>query len=1165
MKEYDENDRRSSSSDNNNIDNTDINIENSNNNIENTNINIENSTNNIDNTNINIGNSNDNTNSDIKTNNSGAAKPKIVVKMPKVVTPELYKAYMNGGLLGKGNIFIPGLSNNPFIKINLSPEEKLDRYNKKFVEDLDKNQNSYNNSSDIFIGIYGPKGKVPDRCSNKENEKSEYNNITIDVPEELDDEIVTALVLGACLDSKKMHEKLTSSSSNDASDTDNYKLNSDYLIENIAMGDNRSEKFVPVMIDGKKKAIEAIEAYKNGDKTKVNHLLNAVGDFANMHSNNLSALENETPVELTYNHKLYFFWDNLQKNPKINGFRRNIKSFEKVLVTNTDSYTNQIKYVRDSNKTKKSLIDNNKFFELGKEEKEDAVLNILLYDYAAATSVNRNQNIIEQSNKFIYDSFKNLGINENTPPVLEDRYPNLVNELENTPEIQIACANYRASISTYTTNDLSCIIAKPDGIDTLKQLYGKEIKNSQVFKDIMASKNRSELIKNIRNIKASRSEGLLQFKNVALPNEAEKINSRSKIAIENTLGKSRNLINDTIIKKYFKNDLDACSIKSFDKAGLKQNAAFIKKMVSDIASVNRYTSGPNFKEMKNSLNSLYKYANQLADMKGNISISAINEYNNKINEVSNLALKYLENKTDINSNYARSRVDAVGKLRRNLMMHTMTLDDARNAQLDKYKETAKKYENKNIQKFSHATKDNKKVFWGDYKFEDLTGTPFTAERSAGISVATFALMNAGYSFDEVTDPSLIQDEKRKMFDTVIQKMKRFNADDKKWLAKTIYDGFKKYDEMMNEQSKNIDFKDPKFARGELFSKMGNLAHIGFDNWQEMEQLKDEVTELAKKELPNVANYEDYKMHRRQRYGIMKSLMNHYSEMLKNVSQAANEATADTNVYKDLLANSLAFQLDLQLMDKLTKQNPDKPFSELLVDSQVEYLFPLEHYVQENINKFTKAFRNDPESTKAVMNSILDSSIFKDVKVQQGAKPGEFEITNLPDAAKLKQEAEIQKFLDKANIANNRLTDNKTVYHSYDQYFNDLSYLMTAKVYYINEGLLVNPNNHKPMSLESVRKQLIKTRAFKNAFKASSNPDKYYKPKNAYAKVKSLRVIKSIFGTMIPDDKWAKASARVEANKAKAVANKARAAKVQGQKPGSNRVQKPVQGNGMGGR
>nr|MCR5624821.1 hypothetical protein [Lachnospiraceae bacterium] len=994
-----------------------------------------------------------------------------------------------------------------------SPEEEREESNKNFLTKLNRSVPSYDDPFANLINIYGPNGKIPKKCSDNENEKSKYDELTIDVPEDLDENIVTAIVLGACLSSPRLKGGLTSSSNYDPTDKESTGMNSNYLIENITKGDSRSQLFVPIMTEARKEAIKAINEYKNNNKTMVYKYLNAFVDHAESQAyDNIAMLVND-PQELSESQKFHFFVKEIENNTKIKGFRRNLKGYEKASRAVYHSYLNQLASVRDSVKIKKSLIDDDSFFNLSKEEKENKIFNVLMLEYVAVTGQVRDNNCQKKGLDLLEKSYKQLGVDKNFQ-ITENNIPKPIGALlKRDMNILETSISYKKSFLKYTVDDLTAILAKPDGIDTLKNLYGEKIRNSSTFKKLVASKNRAELIDNIHHIDPVGHNGFEQFKDVILPDESETFNTNCQIILNNVNKKISDNVQEKILNRFYKDELEANKIKSFDENGLKENAAFIKKMLEDINAVDKYTSSPNFKAMKESLRELSTLATELSAIKGNIRIEDINTYNNKIKEVSDLALTYLDNKTNINSNYAKKRVLAVGKLRRNLIEHTSTLEAEKKNQMDKYADMAKKYENNTFKKYQSNTIENKKIFWGTYKTKDFQGIEYNISRSSGVSIATFALICEGYSFHEVTDPALIKDEKQKMFDKVIKKIKSNTPEDRKWLANVIFTGFKKYDEMINEQVKYLDFKDPKLTKTELFAKMSSLSYLAFDVWQEMHNLKAEITSLAHKDNPNINDYEDYKNYRYDRRGIFAFLNSYNDKILESLPSAANEEKASSNTYNKLISSSIGMQLLLQLGDKL-KNNKDKSFTELMADYHSTTLKPIFDYVNEHVSDFSEIFKEDPESTRAVMRKITDSTLFKDIKIGAGDNPGEFEIINLPDAAKLKEEAGIERFMDRAILANNKLANRNPEKYNQEKYLRDVSFVAVGKLYYIIKELPVDPATQKTISLEKVRKELLNSDILKDTFKNPDDPTKFISPKDAFKKMGSTSVINKLLGKYI---------------------------------------------------
>ncbi|MBR6381885.1 MAG: hypothetical protein IKS07_09470, partial [Lachnospiraceae bacterium] len=113
-------------------------------------------------------------------------------------------------------------------------------------------------------GIYGVSGQLPPTVN--PDAQNEYNQIRLPVPEGLSPHMVTMIALGCAMDPSRLDRELTSSSVGGSSMA---AFNQDFLVENIAAGDDRSAKFYAPLLESRRAAKEALEKYASGDTEEV--------------------------------------------------------------------------------------------------------------------------------------------------------------------------------------------------------------------------------------------------------------------------------------------------------------------------------------------------------------------------------------------------------------------------------------------------------------------------------------------------------------------------------------------------------------------------------------------------------------------------------------------------------------------------------------------------------------------------------------------------------------------------------------------------------------------------------------------------------------------------------------------------------------------------------
>ncbi|MCR5625256.1 MAG: hypothetical protein K6G11_08460, partial [Lachnospiraceae bacterium] len=677
-------------------------------------------------------------------------------------------------------------------------------------------------------------------------------------------------------------------------------------------------------------------------------------------------------------------------------------------------------------------------------------------------------------------------------------------------------------------------------------IYGEEIKKTDIYKNIVKSGNTNELITNLRDSVKYTKLGLFQFDNAVLKKEAEELKTAAKaknrneseIQIENdenkvTLtdaakeynefaeGKLEDQLRenkksvDEVILKHFEEEVQNYSIPSFNKNGLIANAAFIKGLVRDIKAVNKYTSSRNFDKMKDELNRLDKYATKLASTKGTIHLDEINEYKELVDSVSDLAQHYLDNKKNINSDYAKSRVQAVGNLKRKLLAHQVGFQKSYN-EIDKfYQKKANDYVNKNVIKYNYAGEASKKIYWGDYTTKTLPSTRFSLSRSAGVSIATFALANEGYDFMDLMEPEKYADLKREMFDKVAKKMGSNKPEDRKWLAETMYNGFKKYEQFMNDNIKNIDLDKPNLLDDEKFCKITDLSMMSFDMWQEIKHVEPEMRDLVAEKEPNTT-YENYFDRIDLIHGYFSKIGADMSKVKELTVQFISDKEPSNDTVNSLAANSCKLHFHLEFVKNILNNNKDAKYSDLCTRDRHGEMAMLGDSIEVSKRAIGESFRDDCESTKNLLDKLQDGSIFENATSEKNPATGIYEISDLPDEDKIKELGEINKITKKGAKALAKIKKGEYDKHAVKEYYNDITYIAATQIYRKLGGLPVNAKKNIKISLETIRKRLFDSSDFKKSLISTNNKNKFMNQNSVYKKFTNEKEIEKLIAKHVPE-------------------------------------------------
>ena len=193
-------------------------------------------------------------------------------------------------------------------------------------------------------------------------------------------------------------------------------------------------------------------------------------------------------------------------------------------------------------------------------------------------------------------------------------------------------------------------------------------------------------------------------------------------------------------------------------------------------------------------------------------------------------------------------MNAVRGLKTHLSVMSQSMTDSKTKLLEQTDKALFGERFKLYDQMDSLSMENIHAFWGEkYKDPETRTAPpngFSLPRMGGISVTVFALCNEGkYSFEDIMDPSKLHEEKQAMFDKVATMMKANTPESQKWLAKTIYDGQKNTEKMMDEVAKKVDFSKADITKDKTYCQMLHMSHFQFDAWQEMKHCDKEIVEM----------------------------------------------------------------------------------------------------------------------------------------------------------------------------------------------------------------------------------------------------------------------------------------------------------------------------------
>ncbi len=507
----------------------------------------------------------------------------------------------------------------------------------------------------------------------------------------------------------------------------------------------------------------------------------------------------------------------------------------------------------------------------------------------------------------------------------------------------------------------------------------------------------------------------------------------------------------------------------------------------------------------------------------------IADFRRLVSDINASASTYLQGKTNINSDYAAGRVDAIRKVvdvSREILNHFMDLEieEAEKAEEKAFGDRYKLLDSMDIDSVS-----NKETFYGKKYLnpEMRSGAKYgyNSLRSAALNIAVSRLLLEGHSLDDITDPQKLRQEKEAMFDVVMTHMKNGTKADQEWIAETIYKGreaiWNKQDELIGK----VNLSDPNLLQNKTFCQMLSLSHVEFDIWQEMSRCKEEIVALAQKDHPELDTYDKFKGWWSERNpmdelkGAVTTIRAYSRASFEGDEQAFGQISR-------VLQNDIKRKVQLSHLIDMQKNHPEVPFREWNVGKQLGHS-TLESICMSEITPQLKALQKDSALIRPLLPSIVRGELTKNMKADINMDTFETHMEGYPtvaeiqsmaqDAKKQADEARIaeenEAFLKKAEEAQKRLEGGKENYkHSAKKYFKDAAYATVAALYKGSGKKL--PVDHKTglkMNLEEYANSLVantKT-TFVNSLRVEGKHNEFISPVKVASRLKDEKFIKNM--------------------------------------------------------
>lgn len=151
---------------------------------------------------------------------------------------------------------------------------------------------------------------------------------------------------------------------------------------------------------------------------------------------------------------------------------------------------------------------------------------------------------------------------------------------------------------------------------------------------------------------------------------------------------------------------------------------------------------------------------------------------------------------------------------------------------------------------SSASRNIKEMFFRKWvedngPIPDSMAGSFSTGRGALTTTAVCAMLNEGHCMEDILDPEKLVDIKLKAGAQTANKMQ---ADDKEWIAHTLYNGRKALIREMDRLA-DFDITDPELMFSERAAPLRFAAMVTFDLSQEVDRIKPQMLAEAEKDTP----------------------------------------------------------------------------------------------------------------------------------------------------------------------------------------------------------------------------------------------------------------------------------------------------------------------------
>ena len=523
------------------------------------------------------------------------------------------------------------------------------RRRENYRKDVLLHKTNYMDNIRMLQGYYGSKGHYGPQLHLSE----EYNALTFDVPEGLDENTVTAIVLGSIMKKERMDHQMTTSSAAGILNSIT-GFNQNFLIDNLAKEKPdypRQGSFALAMVEGRKDAIQAIEEYKKGNLEPAKAMIRTFLDFA-MDSVMLSEgarssrlyTGSMTNMQVAVQHLGTELIDKPPFNVTIEGSEiQDIKGRANEQVMQNVSWI----YEEKPNILTKPKAP-------GSAERIREIEDLMFREYLMSTQNIAIDETHDAGKKYTDQLKQDYGFDFEEDPRKARQYRDAVSNYE----FRLAW-NFR----DYQVTDHEVLLSSQEGIEKLRELYMPEIRKTELYRKMISAEG-TEYEDLFSQLDETAAKGLQSFKNVKVPPAAKEINARNRKLLEEKNREQEAEIDRAVLRFTW----EEMNLSNYTNKTLQQNAAMMELlddlMDKDNLKDKELSAGmrKSLGTLRTSVNSFLRLADNLAEKKTAVTEEELRQYEEYGKYVGKKCAEYLSKHTSEAKSEAEK--DAIRSIRR---------------------------------------------------------------------------------------------------------------------------------------------------------------------------------------------------------------------------------------------------------------------------------------------------------------------------------------------------------------------------------------------------------------------------------------------------------------------------------------------------------------------